>query len=246
MPFSFLDNPAQQLYLSILLLLWATFLFGGFIVGSPSKGRRMPVWTRLASSAVLVVAGFSWAILSSRTPASGYGLLIASGMFLGFVGDLSLANIFLSGRRAQLAGIGAFALGHLCYIPAIWLLGQELGLTSTVARLGALAGWWLLGALGWYLVVFRGASTGSLRWIVLPYALLLATTAGVATGLALQDPLFWFLALGAILFLLSDMILGGNWFSKLDFPWIHDVIWLTYGPGQMLIVYSVGAAILVS
>lgn len=246
MPFSYLNNPAQQIYLSILLILWATFLFGGFIFGSSSSGRRMPVWTRLASSAVLVVAGFSWAILSRGTPAASYGLLIAAGMFLGFIGDLSLANLFLYGRKAQLAGIGAFALGHLCYIPAVWLLGQELGLTSSPARLGALAAWWLLGLLGWYIVVFRGASTGSLRWIVLPYALLLATTAGVATGLALQDPAFWPLALGAVLFLISDMILGGSWFSGLEFPLIHDIIWLTYGPGQMLIVYSVGAALAAS
>jgi hypothetical protein len=246
MPFSYIDNPAQQIYLAILLIVWAMFLFGGFVFGSPGSERRMPVWTRLASSAVLVVAGFSWAILSRGTPAAGYGVLIAAGMFLGFFGDLSLANLFLSGRKAQLAGIGAFALGHLCYIPAIWLLGQDLGLTSTTARLGALTAWWFFGALGWYFVVFRPASTGSLRWIVLPYALLLATTAGVASGLALLDPAFWPLALGAVLFLISDMILGGNWFSGLEFPYIHDVIWLTYGPGQMLIVFSVGAAIAAS
>lgn len=246
MPFNYLDNPAQQIYLASLLLLWAIFLFGGFVFGSLTEGRRMPIWTRLASSAVLVVAGISWAVLSSRTPAAGYGLLIASGMFLGFIGDLSLANIFLSGRRAQLAGIGAFALGHLCYIPAIWLLGQQLGLNSTADRLGALAAWWLFGLLGWYFLVFRGASSASLRWIVLPYALLLATTAGVASGLALQDQSFWPLAIGAVLFLFSDMILGGNWFSGLEFPYIHDLIWLTYGPGQMLIVYSVGTAILAS
>ena len=81
-----------------------------------------------------------------------------------------------------------------------------------------------------------------LHWIVLPYALLLATTAGVATGLALQAPSFWPLALGAALFLFSDTLIGGNWFNNLDFPLVHDLIWLTYGPGQMLIVYSVGVA----
>jgi hypothetical protein len=77
-----------------------------------------------------------------------------------------------------------------------------------------------------------------IHWIALPYALLLATTAGLATGLALADGRFLLLALGAALFLLSDLILAGEMFSGLTFPFIGDVIWLTYGPAQMLIVYT--------
>ena len=107
----------------------------------------------------------------------------------------------------------------------------------------ALAVWLLIGLVGWYFVVYRGAgATGEgvtiIHWIALPYALLLATTAGVATGLALADSGFLLLALGAALFLLSDLILAGDMFSGLSFPLIGDVIWLTYGPAQMLIVYS--------
>ena len=51
------------------------------------------------------------------------------------------------------------------------------------------------------------------------------------------------LALGAALFLLSDLILAGEMFSGLSFPLIGDAIWLTYGPAQMLIVYSVAAVL---
>jgi hypothetical protein len=76
----------------------------------------------------------------------------------------------------------------------------------------------------------------------LPYALLLASTAGLATGLALQSTYFVPLAIGAALFLLSDLILAGELFSGLQFPLIGDVIWLTYGPGQALIVYASGVA----
>ena len=203
----------------------------------------MPAWTRLGSSAVLVVAGFSWALISREYATVRYALLLALGMSLGFAGDLSLAQVLITGRRSQLVGIAAFAAGHLFYIPAIWQLGQQLGLTSGAARLGALLTWWLLAFWGWFFVVYRGSKGRSLQWIVLPYALLLATTAGVATGLAVQAPVFWPLAAGSALFLVSDMLIGGNWFSGLDFPLIHDLIWLTYGPGQMLIVYSAGAAL---
>jgi hypothetical protein len=238
-----LDSSLQKAWLIALLLLWAILLFGGFIFGTSKEGRRMPAWTRLISSAVLVVAATSWALISRGEAAELYALFIAVGMSFGFLGDCFLAQLFISGRKSQLGGIGAFALGHLFYITGIWLLGNTLGLSNGAARLGALLVWWACGALGWYFVVYRGSKATSLHWIVLPYALLLATTAGAATGLALQAPAFWPLALGAALFLFSDMLIGGNWFNNLDLPLIHDVIWLTYGPGQMLIVYSVGTAV---
>ena len=38
------------------------------------------------------------------------------------------------------------------------------------------------------------------------------------------------------------MILGGEWFNDLHLPLIHDLIWLTYCPGQMFIVYSIAIA----
>jgi hypothetical protein len=244
--FSYLNNPPQQIWLTALLLLWALLLFGGFLFGSNKGGRRMPSWTRLGSSAVLIVAACSWVVISRDYGTERYALMLAIGMTLGFVGDLSLANVIFSGKAAKLGGIAAFAAGHILYITAIWQLGNELGLTETTLRAGALVAWWLAGALGWYFVVFRGSKATPLQWVVLPYALLLATTAGVATGLALQESAFWPLALGAALFLLSDTLIGGNWFNQLDFPLIHDLIWLTYGPAQMLIVYSAGLAIQLS
>ena len=65
-----------------------------------------------------------------------------------------------------------------------------------------------------------------------------------ATGLALQVSAFVPLAIGAALFLLSDLILAAELFNGRSFPLIGDVIWLTYGPAQALIVYSVSAALI--
>ena len=50
-------------------------------------------------------------------------------------------------------------------------------------------------------------------------------------------------AVGAALFLASDLILAAQLFNDLRFPLISDVVWLTYGPAQMLIVYSAGTAL---
>src|SRR5690606_23634776 len=105
-------------------------------------------------------------------------------------------------------------------------------------------GWLIVGTLGWYLAVWRGVGERtSLHSAALPYALLLASTAGAATGLALQNALFVGMAIGAALFLLSDLILAAFLFRGASFPLIDDVVWLTYGPAQMLIVYSIDAAL---
>jgi hypothetical protein len=240
-----LSTPFQRYWLTGLLILWAALLFGGFIFGGTGDAaRRMPTWTRMASSATLVVAAFSWYAFSRGTPAAGYALVVAFGMTFGFLGDLLLAGV-LPGGRNVIAGILSFGIGHVFYIVAMLRFATAAGLTSSGPRWEALAVWLLIGLTGWYLVVWRGAASGGIaptivHWIALPYALLLATTAGLATGLALQDGRFIPLAIGAGLFLLSDLILAGEMFSGLTFRLIGDVIWLTYGPGQMLIVYSIG------
>ena len=242
--FNALTQPWQRTWLIGLLALWAILLFGGFLLGGGSQ--RMPAWTRMASSATLVVAAFSWYAFSRGGPAANYALLIAIGMTFGFVGDLALAG-WLPGGRNVIGGIASFGIGHIFYIVAFLRYSSAVGLDDP-RRWIALAVWLIIGLVGWYLVVYRGAATTGegvtvIHWIALPYALLLATTAGLATGLALADSGFIPLAVGAALFLLSDLILAGDMFSGLSFPLIGDVIWLTYGPAQMLIVYSVATVL---
>jgi hypothetical protein len=94
-------------------------------------------------------------------------------------------------------------------------------------------------------VVWRGTQRTPLHIAALPYALLLASTAGFALGMALQDGRFIPLTIGALLFLVSDLILAKQIFNGTHFKGIGDVVWLTYGPGQMLIVVSGVAAALV-
>ena len=235
---------SRSLGLTGLLLAWAALLFGGFVFGKADaeRTRRMPVWTRLASSAVLVVAGWSWFGITRDRAANSFALLIATGMTLGFVGDLFMARL-LPIPQYILGGIGAFGLGHIVYIAALLRLGNQAGWAAAGPRWLAWIAWLLVGLIGWYFVVYRGRRPTALHWAALPYALLLASTAGFATGLALQSPTFVPLAIGGALFLLSDLILAAQLFNGVRFYLIGDVIWLTYGPGQALIVYAVAGAL---
>jgi hypothetical protein len=242
--FSPLMTHFASVWLTGLLVLWAVLLFGGFIFGRGNAAGtgRMPLWTRIASSVVLVLAAWSGYAVSRGTTTSLFALLIAVGMTFGLIGDLFMARL-LPVSWYVLVGMGAFGLGHVAYIAGGILYGNQHGLAEAWIRYGIWALWLVVGMIGWYLAVFRGQSQRSaLHWVALPYALLLASTAGVATGLAAQEAALWPMAAGATLFLLSDLILAAHLFNGCFFPLIEDAIWLTYGPGQMLIVYSVDSA----
>jgi hypothetical protein len=64
----------------------------------------------------------------------------------------------------------------------------------------------------------------------------------MATSLAVQDRAYVPFAIGGALFLVSDLILAAELFNDAEFRFIGDVIWFTYGVGQMLIVMTAGAA----
>lgn len=229
--------------LFILWIAWAVFLFGGGLIGKTDdeRTRRMPRWTRMASSLTLVIAAWGYALLHRDSLYVEVVGLVAIGMTLGFVGDLFMAKPILRNDSYIFGGIGAFGLGHIAYIAAFLTLAGRLGLDAPAVRWGALIALWIVGAVFWYIVVLRGAEKPStLHWAALPYALLLATTAGLAGGLALQEARFIPIALGALLFLTSDLILAARLFNNAYFRMIDDWVWLTYGPAQMLIVYGAG------
>jgi hypothetical protein len=238
-------NDLQNFWLTSLLILWAIFLFGGFLFGklNADQTHRIPRWARMASSFTLVVAAWSWFAFAAVFPKS-YSLLLAIGMTLGFIGDLFMAKL-IPFKDYVLGGIGSFGLGHIAYIIAFisfsnerhWFRGNEN------IRWNSVIIWWIIALISWYFVVFRGHKPSLLHYAALPYGLLLATTAGLATGLAISTPVFILLAIGTALFLLSDFTLAAQLFNGLHFKMIGDVVWFTYGPAQMLIVYSVASAL---
>lgn len=239
----------SAIVLIALFVVWAMLLFGGYVFGRPSRAaeRRMPTWTRMASSCVLVLAGWVFLVISQGSGLGSFPLFIAVGMTLGFIGDLFMARL-IPVREHVLGGMAAFGLGHVAYITAGLGLAGTLGLTAAAPRVVAWLAWLLIGGVAWYFVVLRGQKPTPLHWAALPYSLLLASTAGVATGLALQDARLIPLAIGAALFLVSDLVLAANLFAGRSFKRINsdDVVWLTYGPGQCLIVYSTAFLLAVS
>ncbi len=236
--------PAWRFVLIDLWLVWAVLLLGGFLWGSSvaDSANRIPAWCRMGSSFALVLAGWAWWLSTRGGRAHRYAFFIAVGMTLGWVGDLFNAHWLTLGLPDPvLGGIISFGLGHIAYITACVVAGRQCQLQSAAARNYSLLAWGLFGLVGWYFVVYQGSKNADLVGPALPYTLLLAGTAGMATALAVQDRRFLLLACGAALFLISDLVLAFRLFYG-EFPLGGDAVWLLYGPGQMLIVFALVTA----
>jgi len=230
-------NSIQQVILFGLLALWVCPLFGGFIFGSLNveRTRRMPTWTRMWSSFTLVI--FAWILLAFLRDTSYVviALPFAIGMTFGWIGDLFMAQL-IPMKAHVLGGIGSFGVGHVAYIVGLVSASSQFGLDDSGLVWSTLSVWLVIALVLWYMIVYRGSDKTFLHKAALPYALLLASTTGIAMGLALQHPAFIMVMIGAGLFLLSDLILATELFNGASWAYIGDVVWLTYGPGQMLIV----------
>lgn len=240
-----IGDSVNSMTTTVLWIIWAALLGGGLIADNLSN-QAGSAFGRLGSSVVLVIAGWTWATACKSTSAARYTRLIAIGMTLGALGDF-----FMAGRLQSLiplpspvlGGMTAFGLGHVVYIVGILEARRRTELLSSSAMWGSIIGWQLASVVGWYFVVFLSTkeSTQLLIWPALPYSQLLAGTAGVATGLAVQNRRFALLAMGAALFLISDLILAWGMFRD-SFPFRTLAVWLPYGGGQMLIVYAITTA----
>ncbi len=239
-------SPERDVLLK-LFSLWGTLLFGGFVVGLvESPGRpEIPEPARLGSSLVLVVAGWVWYGALLRSKVAPYACMIAFGMTFGFIGDLFMAGRLPYGDSVM-NGMTSFGVGHAAYLWAMNFIGSLAGLRRPAVQAGACLVWWLVGLVAWYLIVYPNAQPAALGWAALGYVILLATTAGLSSGLALRERAFWPLACGGALFFVSDLMIAAEKFGGYHYAFIAPAIWLTYGPAQMLIVSSIATAVRVA
>ena len=149
--------------------------------------------------------------------------LIITALALGLAGDVFL----LPQIDNFLAGLGAFLVGHASYAVAFVLL-IDLG---SIAVIGPVGGLVLLAVFG--IPIIRSLQGSPLR---IPVAMYIAVTTGVILlGAATGRPL---IAIGALLFALSDGVLGHDRFVDPDADhrvWVH----VLYHTGQATILAGV-------
>jgi uncharacterized membrane protein YhhN len=160
---------------------------------------------------------------------AGYGRLVTAGLLASAVGDVCL--VFPSGF---LFGLGAFLLGHLCYVGAFASGAVVTGVSLiAAAALGVAAGLMLRylwphvrsSGVRWPVVVYM-AAISAMSWC----AIASATAPGAATAAVAG-------AIGAVTFMVSDGVLAVNRFAR-PFEGAHALVMVTYYAAQMLIARS--------
>jgi uncharacterized membrane protein YhhN len=223
-----------------LLALFVISNIAAIALGKPSadRARRAIPWLQRSTSLQLaIMAWLFWALAARGTPLAAFSLLIAVGMSLSFVADLIMADIIRLPNRVM-GGIVVFGLAHLTYIGAYVSGGQALGILRAPLWGGAVVCLLALGLVLWQRLIRSPTAPQLLNYGALGYTLLITVMVATAVALSLADGRLGLLTIGASLFLISDVILGNQIFRQNLWPYVSEVVWLTYIFGQAGIVWS--------
>ncbi len=230
--------------LAVLWIAWALFFFGSILAALLGVITKAGVHNCFLVSAVILpfTAWTVYAVGGRRSRAAVFSAMIAVGVSFGVLADLyggfpSLLKV----PDYLLVIIPLFALGHVAYLIATFSARSRLGGDDKKAWWTAIAVFMVLGVVAWAFIVTTGEHKQYLIWPTLGYALVLTATVGSMCGLFLADRRFFTMACGGISFLVSDGVLG-----MIEFHACRDllpIVLLTYGCGQMLIVFGAAIAI---
>lgn len=220
-----------QFFLAILLIAAVLAFVTYWLVWA--KGNEVSLTgavVKAASTGFLALAG-------ALGLGPGYAAL---GLAFGAAGDFFLAR---RSEKAFLAGMAAFALGHLAYAGGLAARGAEiaplqLSTTQIIAAL-VLIGFSLSTEL------WLAPRTGALRWPVRGYVLVIGLMGLAAIALpAHPDTLSAaVIRLGAALFILSDFLLAFRLFlarGEAARRALALALWPVYWAGQALIMIGTG------
>lgn len=192
----------------------------------------------------MIAALYYWVWGAGRAPSTGrtvaktlaLGLPLIGLALMGWpvaalvgLGACVLGDAFLSrdGEAMLRAGIAAFALGHICYVVAMIFAWEDAALWDAAARIGVVT---LIG-IGASVPIWLLPRAGDLRGPVAGYVLLI-----LSMGLlAMVHPMGGVLRIGALFFVISDLILALELFvlrGGMAARLAPFAVWPTYVLGQ--------------
>ncbi len=205
---------------------------------SPDRTRRAIPWLQRSTSLQLAIMAWLFWLLGARSTALNlFSLLIAVGMSVSFVADLIMAEVIRLPNRVM-GGIVVFGVAHLAYIAAYAAGGRALSVLTPTVWAACVAVLLILGVLLWGRFVNNPSALPLLNRGALGYTLLITVMVATALAVSIGDARLGLLAVGAVLFLMSDLILGNHIFRQHNWPYVGEAVWLTYIAGQAGIVWS--------
>lgn len=209
---------------------------------------RLPRPARMLLSFSLVLAALIlW--LGDLGRIEVYSQWVAFGMAASFVGDLIMARLIRLPNRL-IGGMIAFGIAHGLYITAYIRTIQTISALEPYSRFDTglrtgLIAYGLITLLGWWFLIRDPQKGTAINLGALVYGLWISVMASFALALALAlGGAFWLTALGGLLFVCSDFIIGMTDIHGISLKNANDWVWLTYVAGQMGIIYA-GASTIV-
>ena len=170
-------------------------------------------------------------ILLAAYAAFSRALILTIALLASAGGDFALAL----DPPAREAGIGFFAGAHIAYIAIFALMILRDGIRRDGLILGA-----GLGVFGAALYWWLSPGMGAMQGVVTAYVVIILAMA-ILAGLVVGPRL---IAVGAVLFVLSDSLIAAGWFRGLDvsngrFDLHAMAIWITYYAAQICLALGV-------
>lgn len=193
---------------------------------------RLRIAGKLVASLAFVMLGLE--AFASRGPATQkFGLAIFLGLVFGAIGDVALLG---HSKRAFLAGLVAFLIGHIGYVVAVAFVEAP---QTWIAQAGIYAALPVL--VGGVALVVLWPRLGTMKVPVILYVITIVTMViaalAVGRGTAISEPHRYLFVAGAALFFVSDLSVARNRFVAREFS---NLAWglPAYFGGQLLIAWS--------
>lgn len=224
----------------VLTLIGLVFL----LMYVPKKIRSASVEALLLKSAVSCFF-IAAAIAAAASSGKEFGFFVIGGLVCGLLGDIWLDLKFVCPENEEeytRPGFLAFAAGHVLYISG--MLRYFGGLSAAWFGIAAL----LSAAAGFFAVLVAAPllrqNYGKYKGISLFYAPLLFGTAVFSAVLSVRSgftsPALTLMLIGGVLFVMSDLVLGGTYFGQEhDKPIDYILNYAFYYGAQFLFAWSI-------
>jgi len=213
---------SSKIFIGLFVLLSILNVVGAFLTDRSLQHFTKPLLMPLLLLAVLFAAG---AALRGFV-----GLWLVIGMVFGWLGDLALMG---SGDVWFGLGMGAFLIMQICYIVALLRIGRPGFVRAwPFASVPYVLLWIVMNFFLW-----SAAGTFAVPVLIYSAALVLMGILALNAVLAMKH---WWIAVGGLLFVISDGVLSLAAFERIpDSSWTDAVVMSTYCAAQLIIAISI-------
>ena len=213
---------SSKILIGVFVLLSILNVAGAFLSDKTLQHYTKPLLVPVLLLAVLFAAG---AALRGFV-----GLWLVIGMFFGWLGDLALMG---SGDLWFGLGMGGFLIMQICYIVALLRIGRPGFVRAwPFASVPYVLLWIVMNFFLW-----SAAGTFAVPVLIYSAALVLMGILALNAVLAMKH---WWIAVGGLLFVISDGVLALSAFERIpESSWTDAVVMSTYCAAQLIIAISI-------